>query len=117
VIVSLATGRSVRPAAAFAWMTIGYTLFAPHLSSTEDQVLLIPMLLLWRWPGAPHSLRRTGAALALLPQFVGGSAAVFLHTGAPLLPLLAFVDKLGLAACTILVARRASAPAPVAAQP
>jgi hypothetical protein len=84
-----------------AWAAMGYALFSPHLSSTEDLILLVVLLALWRAPGLPARLRLPGAVLCVLPQFVGGSAAVVFGAGlegavADALPLIAFAIKLAL---------------------
>ena len=86
---------------ALAWTATSYALFSPHLSSTEDLVLLVVMLALWRAGDVSRRLRLLSAALCVAPQFLGGSAALVFGSGpggaaAGVLPLLAFTVKLAL---------------------
>jgi hypothetical protein len=88
------------------WTMMVYLLFAPHLSSTEDLILLVPLGLLLdaelpRWQRAAVVLGCVG------PQFVGGSA-LQLASGfgvagsvAGAAPVVAWLLKLGPAGVTV----------------
>jgi hypothetical protein len=98
VLRTVLTARPMSVELSFIWMITAYLLFSPHLSATEDMALTLPLLLLRRSAIGPASLHRSRAILCLAPQFIGGATAVILGRGVPLLPLLAFADKLALAA-------------------
>jgi len=102
-LLAAATRRRLGLEIALAWTAISYALFAPHLSSTEDLILLVVMLAVWRAEEIPPRLRLPCAALCIVPQFLGGSAAIVLGSGvegaaAGALPPLAFAAKLALGA-------------------
>jgi hypothetical protein len=94
---------------AAAWTATAYALFSPHLTPTEDVVMVAVML--WAWRSCPA--RRLLAALCLGVQLCGGATFALLfqlgRPGASLLPLAAFAAKLGvlaLLAATLVYARR-----------
>src|SRR5437773_4118906 len=98
-LLAAATRRRLGLEIALAWTAISYALFAPHLSSTEDLILLVVMLTVWRAEEIPPRLRLPYPALCIVPQFLGGSAAIVLGSGvegaaAGALPPLAFAAKL-----------------------
>jgi hypothetical protein len=100
-LLAVATQRRLRLDVALACTATSYALFAPHLSSTEDLILLVVLLALWRAGEIPKRLHLAYAALCVVPQFFGGSVAVVFGSGpggaaAELLPLVAFALKLAL---------------------
>jgi hypothetical protein len=103
--------RRVPIEVAAACTATAYTLFSPHLTPTEDVVLVMVMLWLWHASTALSIL----VALCLGIQFFGGATFALLFQlglappGAALLPVIAFGAKLGvfaLAAATLAYADR-----------
>jgi hypothetical protein len=103
--------RPVRVELAAAWTATAYTLFSPHLTPTED--ILMVAVMLWLWPAC--RMCTLLAALCLGIQFVGGATFALLFQlgrsphGADMLPVAAFGAKLAVlivTAATLVYAHR-----------
>lgn len=99
VLLAVALRRAIAPERALAWTVMGYALFSPHLSPTEDLLLLLPLAAVWHARVASRVTRALATACVVGSQFVGASAA-FVVAGSGgagalvALPLVAFAAKL-----------------------
>jgi hypothetical protein len=111
LLVGLAMRRRPRLDVALAFTATSYALFSPHLTPTEDFVMV--MATLWLWPLCDGRARAVLAVSCLAVQFAGGSTFALIHqlglsTRAGSLPLVAFGAKLAIlvVAARTLVATR-----------
>ncbi len=97
VLLAIARRTPIPVAIASAWTAMTYALFSPHLSPTEDLVLVVVMLWLWRYCGKTERLMLVGICVGA--QFVGASTfALLVQTGlaptfADALPVVVFAAK------------------------
>jgi len=96
---------------AASWAVLAYLLFAPHLSPTEDVLLVVPLAMLLaarRVDGLERALLVSGC---LLPQWCNGAMfALLVHPMGPgLIPLLPFLSKALVAAIVVRVTLGTSA--------
>jgi hypothetical protein len=96
---------------AISWVVVAYLLFAPHLSPTEDVLLLLPLVLLRRQGYVAGRDRAATVVGCLGPQWLNNSGVgigQMLHAAPWIdaLPLAAFALKLGVGIVVVKTARR-----------
>jgi hypothetical protein len=102
-IAAVLRGRAWSLDLAMSWVVVAYLLFAPHLSPTEDLLLLVPLVRLTRGTRLVGWRRAAVIIGCLGPQWVNGSALGILQLlhaerWIDAMPVVAFVLKLAPAA-------------------
>jgi hypothetical protein len=120
-VVSLVRGNAVPVPIAAAFAATAYALFSPHLSPTEDLIMIAVMC--WLWPASGPRTRVLLAVMCVGIQFLGAVRFSFAHvlgedsSVLDLIPLVGFWAKLvvGVVAAQVL-SRRLMTPAATEAQ-
>jgi hypothetical protein len=93
---------------AASWAVLAYLLFAPHLSPTEDVLLVVPLAVLLAARRVDEPERAALVSGCLLPQWCNGATFALLARpqGPGVIPVLPFLFKMVVAAVVVRVAVR-----------